>query len=253
MGLLTINEKNFELEKIRLKTVRPFVISEVSLRTSIPFTNREKDVRLFLEQKVETLIDEAIGNWCVENEVNADDPEAKIPLPMVRLKVEYGTDGAENPDYVTFNPQRFGQAFVNRVANPKDILLFYRKRTPAQIGANGQRVRRAEMAKPEIPDKLSSLQVETLVNEYLSAQNLIALPETELGDAVRTFVEKDEKDAIKDFFQKSLKQTREKLKDKKELVANEQIVDEIEAEKKLRVARYLADHGCDVSELDFFL
>ena len=34
--------------------------------------------------------------------------------------------------------------------------------------------------------------------EILNAQNLDILPENELGDAVRQFVEKDDKDAIKE-------------------------------------------------------
>ena len=32
----------------------------------------------------------------------------------------------------TFNANRFGQKFVNRVANPKDIILFQRKKALAQ-------------------------------------------------------------------------------------------------------------------------
>jgi hypothetical protein len=30
--------------------------------------------------------------------------------------------------FSSFSTQRFGQQFVDRVANPKDILLFYRKK-----------------------------------------------------------------------------------------------------------------------------
>lgn len=42
--------------------------------------------------------------------------------PLIRLKVEY------SGGFSTINPQRFGQRFVGRVANPNDILLFHRKR-----------------------------------------------------------------------------------------------------------------------------
>jgi len=44
------------------------------------------------------------------------------------LKVDY------SGGFETFNPQRFGQIFVDRVANPKDILSFFRKRTTVGLG-----------------------------------------------------------------------------------------------------------------------
>lgn len=50
-----------------------------------------------------------------------------------------------------------------------------------------------------LPEKLDNFRVEDLVTEYLNAQNLDILPENELGDAVRMFVEKDDKDAIKEY------------------------------------------------------
>lgn len=47
----------------------------------------------------------------------------KMPtIPLIRLKVEYN-------GFSTVNPSRFGQRYVGRVANPNDILLFYKKRT----------------------------------------------------------------------------------------------------------------------------
>ena len=51
----------------------------------------------------------------------AEDDDLEEMLPLIRLKVEY-------TGFTSFNTQRFGQPFVGRVANPKDILLFHRKR-----------------------------------------------------------------------------------------------------------------------------
>ncbi len=47
-------------------------------------------------------------------------------------------------------------------------------------------------------EKLDTMRVENLVQKYLSAQNLSILPEIQLADAVRIYVEKDEKDAVKE-------------------------------------------------------
>jgi double-strand break repair protein MRE11 len=48
-----------------------------------------------------------------ENEVGHQ--EAMVPL--IRVRVDY-------TGFTTINPQRFGQKFVGKVANPHDILLF---------------------------------------------------------------------------------------------------------------------------------
>lgn len=51
------------------------------------------------------------------------DPDTeKMMLPLIRLKVE--TTGAKEMT----NPVRFGQDYIGRVANPRDILQYYRKK-----------------------------------------------------------------------------------------------------------------------------
>lgn len=57
---------------------------------------------------------------------------------------------------------------------------------------------KAEIDHVEPTEKLDTLKVENLVQKYLSAQNLSILPEMQLADAVRIYVEKDEKDAVKE-------------------------------------------------------
>ena len=55
-----------------------------------------------------------------------------------------------------------------------------------------------DIDKVEVTEKLDTMRVENLVQKYLSAQNLSILPEIQLADAVRVYVEKDEKDAVKE-------------------------------------------------------
>ncbi|KAF9958853.1 Double-strand break repair protein mre11a [Modicella reniformis] len=113
--------------------------------------------------------------------------EVEVPKPLVRLRVEY------SGGYEIFNPQRFGQEFVDIVANPRDIVHFFRKKTVA-VGKPDKA--KAEVDVVDASEKLDTMRVENLVQKYLSAQNLSVLPEVELADAVRVYVEKDEKDAI---------------------------------------------------------
>lgn len=97
------------------------------------------------------------------------------------------------------NPVRFGQEFQGKVANPKDLLTFYRAKRAAKRGA------KVTIDEPELsiddPDltaheKLEKVRVASLVKEYLGAQELQLLDETGMTDAISLFVEKDDIHAI---------------------------------------------------------
>ncbi|KAJ3053886.1 Double-strand break repair protein mre11a, partial [Rhizophlyctis rosea] len=232
VGILQIKGSHFQLEPLRLKTVRPFIMDEVVLKD-------EKDLRPtdhttvndFLQHKVKSLIDRALTEW---KELNPDAPENRWPKPLIRLKVEY------SGGFTTYNPQRFGQMFVDRVANPKDILHFYRKRpniTPASKRKGDVKINLDAF----IPEKLENFRVEDLVMEILNAQNLEIFPENELGDAVRQFVEKDDKDAIKEFVDTSLVRTRAYLKERPGALVDEEFRKEVTKEKQSRVEQFEID------------
>lgn len=116
-----------------------------------------------------------------------------FPQPLIRLKVEY------SGGFTTYPPQRFGSRFVNKVANAREILQFYRKKTTHDPTRERRKAGTAEPIQlPDLPAAIDDKRVEDLVGEYLAAQQLDILPENELGDAVKVFVEKDDKDAIKE-------------------------------------------------------
>jgi len=62
----------------------------------------------------------------------------------VRLRVDYS-------GYSTCNPQRFGQRFVDRVANPSDILLFTRKAKKRAAGDSRNRVSHLDVLRRNSP------------------------------------------------------------------------------------------------------
>lgn len=116
-------------------------------------------------------------------------------LPLIRIKVD-ATGVTE-----TFNPIRFGQEFQGRIANPRDVLTFHRSKKSG-VGSRGAKV---AIDQPELsiddPDlsvqeKLAKVRVQTLVKEYLGAQELQLLGETGMSDAIQIFVEKDDIHAI---------------------------------------------------------
>ncbi|KAJ3296809.1 Double-strand break repair protein mre11a [Rhizoclosmatium sp. JEL0117] len=202
VGILEIfPDKEFKLDKVALKTVRPFVMGDIVL-ADIKLKARqkmdEKRISDVLCDKVDEMIEEAKQQWLA-----ADDEreEEDFPKPLIRLRVDYS-------NFTTLNPQRFGQRFVDKVANVKDILHFHRKR---QVNTDKKSKDVGFDVPITLPDKLDKFQVQDLVQEFLKAQNLEILPENGIGEAVRLFVEKEDKEAISDFYTDSLKRTQQSL------------------------------------------
>ncbi|AAW43863.1 meiotic DNA double-strand break processing-related protein, putative [Cryptococcus deneoformans JEC21] len=239
VGLLSIQGSQFQLEEIPLKTVRPFELDEVVLsyaaeQGAVDLNDRDS-ITSFLREQVEALILQAKKNWKEKNNGSTKN----MMLPLIRLKVET-TDAKE-----MVNPVRFGQEYVNRVANPRDILQYYRKKKNERKVKNN----------PDMPDidhdeweedpesltadeRLSKLRMATLVKQYLQAQSLDVLVENGMEDAVMRFVDKDDKDAIKDFVADTLRMVGRKMKEKE---VKEDDVDLAMAEAKVKEYNRYAD------------
>ncbi|KAL0579922.1 meiotic recombination [Marasmius crinis-equi] len=199
VALLTIHGKEFELNPIPLRTVRPFVIEDVILtelaeEEGFDLTDQIA-ISKSLKGKVNSLIDQANQQWDDRNARAKASGEEELPrmLPLVRLKVD--TTGVSE----TFNPIRFGQEFQGRIANPRDVLVFHRAKRAAKRNA------KVEMNEPElsiddpdltISEKLEKVRVGTLVKEYMGAQELQLLGGLGMSDAIQMFVEKDDIHAI---------------------------------------------------------
>ncbi|OAD02895.1 hypothetical protein MUCCIDRAFT_142423, partial [Mucor lusitanicus CBS 277.49] len=194
VGLLTIKGSEFSLDKIRLKTTRPLQFATVIL-SRVEGLNRSdtKAIQTYLEGIVESLIEKARYAWEEQQQQSPyhlplEDPDMEMPMPLVRIRVDY------SGGYETFNPQQFGQKFIDRVANPKDILKFQRTQTRANASVKpSEMISDLNMA---IPERLDTLRVEDLVSELLS-RDLLILPETGLEEAVMSLVEKSDKEAIR--------------------------------------------------------
>ena len=143
----------------------------------------EKSVRRFVQLKVEELIARAKQEWL---ELNPGKQEADCPKPLIRLRVDYSNG------FDTFSPVRFEQIFIDVVANPRDIILFHgRKSRAARTNT--------EIIEPEDAIELDTCQVEDFIYQYLESQKTNVLPERGLTDAIKSFVEMADKDAIVDF------------------------------------------------------
>ena len=151
--------------------------------------------------QVEEAIQEANEQWLESQptETQNDTP----PLPLIRLRVEH------SGPFEVENPQRFSNKFVGKVANTTDIVQFYRKKKKGTIRRNATTI--DEVVREEGEDEgedsqEKAIRVENLVKEFLAAQTLSVLEENGLGEAIESFVDKDDKRALADFVEDTLKE-----------------------------------------------
>lgn len=100
------------------------------------------------------------------------------------------------------NPIRFGQEFQGKIANPRDVLMFHRAKKSSSKSAKvtiDEPILSIDDPELTISEKLAKVRVETLVKEYLSAQELQLLGELGMSGAIQKFVEKDDLHAIQKY------------------------------------------------------
>eukprot|EP01135_Chromosphaera_perkinsii_P004833 Nk52_evm11s298 gene=Nk52_evmTU11s298 len=205
IGILKIKGKKHEITPIPLCTVRPFLIKDIVLSEQPELNpNNQEQVIEYIKSEVEELLQQATE--MVEDADNV--AELKNPIePLIRVRVEY------SGGFTPFNVQRFGQCFVSKVANPKDILLFYRKRAVNQTSGDTKKAQKEAAAAVERSMQLDAARVEDLVHKALmKGDNLKLLSESGMAKAVASFVEKDEKDAIKTIVSHYLDQYKKFIK-----------------------------------------
>ena len=132
VAILTITGLDFRVDTRRLKSVRPFNMKEIVLseergvKALAKKENNRTEITRYLEGIVDDLIKEAKADWLQVQGDQDDDEEREVPLPLIRLRVEYSApDGGR---FEVENPQRFSNRFVGKVANLNDVVQFYRKR-----------------------------------------------------------------------------------------------------------------------------
>eukprot|EP00667_Euglena_gracilis_P008073 EG_transcript_8155 len=232
--LLEVHQTRYKPTWLLLDTVRPFVVEDVVLADEDLDKNAE-EVRQFLEEKVENILLIVHDQHRYDPLVLAQNPS--LPLPLVRLRVDY------SPDYPTLNPQQFGAAFLDRVANATEILHPLKRRPgasakpPAQATGPYQRARHQEEAAATIDD---------LVMQFLQLNELDLLEEGTLTEAVKGFVDKTESTAITQAVDSALQEVQRELWRHSKAVpgdfGREQVYDRVKDIKQIKKQR-------DASEL----
>jgi double-strand break repair protein MRE11 len=221
VAILSITGKEFQTETIRLKTVRPFIMKEIVLAEEREIKNKElwrvsdnrTKITQYLTKLVDGLIEEAKREWLELQDDREEGDDIDVPLPLVRLRVEY--TAPQPGEFHVENPQRFSNNFVNKVANLNDVVQFYRKKKTATRTTKNK----TEMPEESVMAELSAstVKVDKLVKEFLTAQTLTILPQNSFGDAVTQFVDKDDKHAMELFVEDSLTNQLKHLMESNEL------------------------------------
>ncbi|XP_042342608.1 double-strand break repair protein MRE11 [Plectropomus leopardus] len=203
VGLLRVKGRKMNLQKIPLKTVRQFFIQDVVLADyEDHFTPETPQVT----KKVEDLCYAKVTDMLEEAERERLGCPLTPEKPLIRLRVDY------SGGFDTFNTSRFSQKFVDRVANPKDLIHFLRRREQKEDIKDEVNVDYGKLLKTTA---VEGLRVEDLVKQYFEATEqtvkLSLLTEQGMGKAIQEFVDKDEKDAIEELITYQLEKTQRHL------------------------------------------
>ena len=229
---ILIKGSQLQVKAIPLKTPRPFVFEEVQLAAlGEKIVSDQKALGRHLVSKVEELIERAKEEW---HQRNVESDIAQCPLPLIRLRVDPGN----LTSYAIINPQRFGQLFVDKVANPREILLHVRRRA---VQANRAAVERPNL--PNVSEEVEVARVEDLVAQFLNLQSLSLLPQNEFGDMVRVFVEKDDKDALDGFVRASIERISRNVSDRaQDIIGADGLKEQVTREKVMREEEWRRAH-----------
>jgi double-strand break repair protein MRE11 len=198
--ILSVKGKDFSLKPIKLKTVRPFVMKDVVLgQTGLRATSsNKKEVLNFLMIQVELMIEKANSIWKENNIELFNDgiiTDKDIPLPLIRLRVEY------SGGYEVENPRFFSNRFVGKVANINDVVLFYKKRRYNNNNSNNLLLSKNEINNDVLTDEDVNDQVIEeddensilhMINEKLNDNDLIMLTKQKVSETLETLLEHEE-------------------------------------------------------------
>uniref|UniRef100_A0A8C0CT62 Double-strand break repair protein n=1 Tax=Balaenoptera musculus TaxID=9771 RepID=A0A8C0CT62_BALMU len=236
VGLLRIKGRKMNMQKIPLRTVRQFFMEDVVLADHPDIFNPDNPkvtqvIQSFCLEKIEEMLENAER----ERLGNSRQPEK----PLIRLRVDYS--GGFEP----FSVLRFSQKFVDRVANPKDVIHFFRRRE--QKEDTGEEINFGKFITK--PSEGTTLRVEDLVKQYFQTAEknvqLSLLTERGMGEAVQEFVDKEEKDAIEELVKYQLEKTQRFLKERHTDALEDKIDEEV---RRFRESRQKNEEDDEVRE-----
>ncbi|KAG5475422.1 hypothetical protein LSCM1_03539 [Leishmania martiniquensis] len=247
-GILEVRGTSYRLTPYTLRSVRPVVRRTVELRQDLPDGRTLDAVETFLHSVMSDMISEAEEQVShIPDDVLTFHPNLKYPL--VRLAVDF-TDVTSAP-YPQPNFNRFGQQYMDVVANPGELLRPVKPKPERRrgggavgtvLGPGGGSA--SGLIVPAAP-QLSTLDIRVKVADVFNHNTKNActlLSEAELSAAVYAFAEKGERDAIDERLMELLHTSQKSVWRRLENGANDSIL------KPDRVVEEIATHKRHVNE-----
>ena len=208
VALVEIKGDNFRLMPIPLYTTRPFVIADVTLSEEVDA--KDANPAAAAEEVLVAKVNEVLDR--IAREPKFANPDRPKP-PLVRLRVEH-------TGFARINVSRFGQRFVGRVANPDDLLQFYKQKAPlARRSGGGGAGKGLDLSALEAHrDVDEAPPISEIVAQLIARTPLSVLNENGLADAIEEFVDKKSPDVIQDFVKRDLKTVQADMKQEKDVM-----------------------------------
>ncbi|XP_014273962.1 double-strand break repair protein MRE11 [Halyomorpha halys] len=218
VGILKIEGKKFELQQIKLKTVRPFVFETAKLadwNMKLPTNKTNEAVQDYVAKYIKNkMLPKAREQFTG----HPDQPT----LPLIRLRLEF------TEEYEEFNTKRFSQSLSKYVANVDDAVLLKRDTS------NTKRKRKAneyfdlldEMNDSAIQETSVEDITEKLLDESVGSKKSLSMLLTRaLTIGVKNFIDKGDKQALEDLVHHRIAVIKGKLKE--ESVSEDKIKESI--------------------------
>ncbi|EGZ11605.1 hypothetical protein PHYSODRAFT_250783 [Phytophthora sojae] len=256
IAVLEINGQSFRMNTRELHTVRPFKMGEVILGEIEELDPNDPDVadriREYLEGRVMELLHEAELEQEVKRRERAREREQRqqespFPLPDIGNGAEEEKDlvlirlRVEHTGFQVLVNQRFGAKFVGKVANPNDILLFYRRKND-RINASDKKasaeLEKSLLGRPVRPTPLAAVTIEDILSKQLCVpeRKLVLLPEAQLEIALEKFTLKNNASAIQEFVDSVLDETQRELSAKSDAKSAQDILTVVGKKKEQKDA-----------------
>ena len=210
----------------------------VVLSTVTGLQKDKESVHSFLCATVDSMISKASTQWKL---ANPGEPEQNCPLPLIRLRVDY-SDGFNTPA-----PTAFGKSYIGLVANPREMLLYHRKRAIQSILDLIEK-QVTTISKAKVEDFLydggnDEGVVEAMIAFHLRDKELSILPDNELTDVVNSVVTRQTKDELEAYVLDVVKDTRAQIDLTADLEDDKKMETAISESKTRRKENYTETHG----------
>jgi double-strand break repair protein MRE11 len=231
VAVIDVNQGRFKCTPVPLYSVRPLIMSELVLSETGLLKTDTQSIWHALTAEVDNMITQGVDE-CQRRaaELAKRDPAMQLSgkpvespdLPLIRLRVEH-------TGFETITGNSFGQQFIDRVANPDEILLFHRRRG-SDGAASGVDKRKVEplgdvlVIEEAAGSGHDNLKVQDIIYKYLDGeQSLAILSEPDLNEAVQSFVHKAEPMAIERFVSEAVTATNMAVTSESHAVEEEEI------------------------------